>query len=64
MNDKEALGLPPGSVRAIVFISFCVTVCIMVIWRIKQIPPDMWDILHLIVGFYFGSKTIRKEEKQ
>lgn len=57
MNTKEPLGLPKGSVRALIalmlVITFCVTGAVT-----KIIPQELITLVGVIVGFYFGSKAV------
>lgn len=63
MDAKNALFLPPGSVRALGFLILIITACYLC-GRSMNIPSDLWDIIHLIVGFYFGTKAVQPKPKE
>lgn len=55
MNPNEALGLPKGSVRAIIAMMLIGTVCTLAI-RALPVPPELAGLASGAVGFYFGQK--------
>ena len=52
-NGKSALGLPPGSVRAIGFWAILGATIAMLTLKI-EIPGEWWAIVGSGVGLYFG----------
>ena len=59
MNQNEPLGLPKGSVRAILAIIMILTICILV--SLQLVVSDvMWGLAGTIIGFYFGQKIASK----
>lgn len=54
-NHDEALGLPKGSIRGIVFVIFAATASVLAIKQLP-IPSEVSNILSAISGFYFGQK--------
>jgi type IV secretory pathway VirB2 component (pilin) len=59
MKD-EPLGLPRGSVRALIALIFVITACACAILG-KETPEWIINALLLIVGFYFGTRRIGNE---
>ena len=65
MDMDKALGLPSGSVRAI--LAFGLTACLLYFIYLKYtIPEQLWTIVGMLIAFYFGtsagkSKTIESE---
>ena len=55
-SHDEALGLPKGTVRGIVFILMTATICVMAARQIA-IPAEFAAAWGGIVGLYFGQKT-------
>ena len=56
MFDKnQPLGLPEGSVRAIIAIGLTVTV-IVAIFVNRQVPDVVFGFMAAIIGFYFASR--------
>ncbi len=53
-NHGEALGLPPGSVRALLALTIVVAYVGLCIWHGDV--PQLKDIAIMAVSFYFGSK--------
>lgn len=60
MNPKEALGLPPGSVRAILAL---ILVLAIIAGAILRLPTEYFSALvnaaFMALGFYFGTKTTK-----
>ena len=62
----KSLGLPRGSVRAIIALTFLflITYCILTGTKLPEVVPDWFiGILGTIIGFYFGSALITPPEK-
>lgn len=55
-NNQNPLGLPKGSVRAILALGIIGTICI-VFAKTAQIPDQLLNMGLLILGFYFGQKV-------
>lgn len=53
----RSLGLPKGSVRAIIALSVIATACYLVLTGTTDIPDWLNTIISVIVGFYFGQKA-------
>lgn len=45
-----------GGISALLALIFSLTTCILVLMN-RQTDPKLWEILLLVVGFYFGAKT-------
>ena len=52
-NQNEPLGLPKGSVRAILAIEL-VTFCLAYFWRFNEFPTTVVTLLFMIVTCYFA----------
>ena len=64
---KRALGLPQGSVRALIafIILFLVVVSVIVGKNnFPELPQWLVGILGAVVGFYFGAATVGKSPEQ
>jgi len=62
MDEKDhwttrSLGLPKGSVRAIIALASMGTAVYLVIGGTTDIPDWLNTIISMIVGFYFGQKA-------
>lgn len=57
--NREPLALPPGSVRAIITIILVIVFSIYLL-RYQDMHDGLSNILSVIVGFYFGSRTQEK----
>ena len=63
---SRSLGLPRGSVRAIIALTFLfiITYCILTGTELPKVIPEWFiGILGMIVGFYFGAALITPPEK-
>ena len=60
--SEQALGLPTGSVRAIIALSFIVMIIFAAFNRIdlSDVPQWLLGIVGTIIGFYFGTKSAVK----
>ena len=58
--EDRALGLPTGSVRAIIALIATITMCYLALSE-KNIPDGLNTIMAVIIGFYFGQKVGGKE---
>lgn len=58
---NEPLGLPKGSVRAIIALLIAITFCIGSSMSIAM--PDLKIFLATIVGFYFGARTVENNTR-
>ena len=57
--SDRALGLPTGSVRAILALLFTFIVIYAAIGKAVSTPPEwLLGIIGAIVGFYFGTKSV------
>lgn len=56
---NQALGLPKGSVRAIIALVAIATACYLALMGMTDIPEWLNTILSVIVGFYFGQKVAK-----
>ena len=56
----RSLGLPKGSVRAIIALAVIATACYLVVTGTTEIPDWLNTIISVIVGFYFGQKAVAK----
>lgn len=63
---RNSLGLPQGSVRAIIAIAFISTlICSALMGKtIPKIPEWVIGLTGSIVGFYFGAATNRKDKEE
>ena len=52
-NQDEPLGLPKGSVRAILAIEL-VTFCLAYFWRFNEFPTTVVTLLFMVVTCYFA----------
>ncbi len=56
MNNKKPLGLPVGSVRAI--LAIVVVIGAIAYWIIyKDMPTEFLGIVGIVIGYYFGERT-------
>ena len=53
---NEPLGLPKGSVRAIIGLVFTLSV-VVAIFIGKPVPEEVFGFIGAIIGFYFGSRA-------
>jgi amino acid transporter len=60
--SEQALGLPTGSVRAIIALLFIVMIIFAALNGIglSDVPPWLLGIVGTIIGFYFGTKSAVK----
>lgn len=75
-NDNEALGCPPGSVRAILALSIIPltmagSITLMILMFVKEqysaalgILSGLTGIAGSVVGYYFGTKSAEKAGKE
>ena len=56
---NQPLGLPKGSVRAIIALVAIATACYLALTETADIPDWLNTILSVIVGFYFGQKVAK-----
>ena len=56
---NQPLGLPKGSVRAIIALVAIATACYLALMGMTDIPEWLNTILSVIVGFYFGQKVAK-----
>ena len=59
MNEDEPLGLPEGSVRALIALALVITMC-AIAGVTGEIPEEILGIVGIIIGFYFGTRTVTK----
>ena len=52
----EPLGLPQGSVRALVTLILCGTICFLMI-SAAPLPPTLELVLAIVMGYYFGHRS-------
>ena len=64
--SEQALGLPTGSVRAIIALLFIVMIIFAALNSIalKDVPPWLLGIVGTIIGFYFGTKSVVKSASE
>jgi len=56
-NNQDPLGLPPGTVRAVLAITVTVTLCY--VWITKgEAPAQLYQGGMIIWGFYFAQKAL------
>lgn len=55
-NNEHPLGLPKGSVRAIILLVSLLTVAIAV-HRPIEVPEELWALLIAAFAFYYGTKA-------
>ena len=60
MPDDKPLFLPAGSVRALLILILTTTTCYLALKQFP-IPEDMWDIIHIGIAFYFGTKVAKEK---
>ncbi len=56
----EPLGLPRGSIRALIALLLAATSWIL-IWRDRDLPLDLFTLILMVVGYYFGYRTKAKD---
>ena len=56
MNNSKPLGLPTGSIRAIIALMVTVSTLMMVGLGV-DIPDGLWAGFGAAIGFYFGQKV-------
>ena len=56
---NEPLGMPEGSVRAILALLLTLGILIFVL-AYNQFPSELISVLGVVVGFYFGSRLKEK----
>ncbi|HDJ37606.1 MAG TPA: hypothetical protein ENF24_00220 [Methanosarcinales archaeon] len=56
---NQPLGLPKGSVRAIIALVAITTACYLALTGATDIPDWLNTIVSVIVGFYFGQKVAK-----
>ena len=61
MNINEPLGMPKGSVRAIIGLAFT-TAAIVALFLGKVIPGEFFGFIGAIIGFYFGSRAYEQNQ--
>ena len=64
--SEQALGLPTGSVRAIIALLFIVIIIYAALIGIdlKDVPQWLLGIVGTIIGFYFGTKSVVKSASE
>jgi len=56
MNPNEPLGLPKGSVRAILALEI-VTYCLVYFWVFREFSVPIVSLLFTVTTFYFASRA-------
>ena len=56
---NQPLGLPKGSVRAIIALVVIATACYLTLTAAANIPDWLNTVVSAIVGFYFGQKVAK-----
>ena len=57
MDNKEPLGLPEGSVRAVVLLMLVGTVCYDALFGSHAVDvKDFQSLVTLVIGYYFGTR--------
>lgn len=56
LKNNEPLGLPHGSVRALMTVFLLLTVCILCIMK-QPIPDILQQTFLIIVGLYYGGRA-------
>ena len=56
---NQPLGLPKGSVRAIIALVVIATACYLTLTEMADIPDWLNTVVSAIVGFYFGQKVAK-----
>ena len=56
MDSKQALGLPAGSIRAILSLMLIGTVCALTFLGVLD-PTILGGLAGAAIGFYFGQKS-------
>ncbi len=61
---KRTLGIPRGSVRALIalIILFLILFPVVVNQKLPELPTWLVGILGTVIGFYFGASTAKKED--
>ena len=59
LNENQPLFLPSGSVRALIALALVITMCVIAGVR-SEIPNEILGIVGIIIGFYFGVRTVTK----
>jgi len=61
MDNKQPLGLPEGSVRAVVLLMFVSTICFDAMWGKHVVDvKDFMSLVTLAMGYYFGTRKAGK----
>jgi len=53
----RALGLPTGSVRAIIALAMISVAGYMIVFSVLVVPEWFQTVIAMIIGFYFGKKV-------
>ena len=59
MNEDEPLGLPQGSVRALIALALVITLCV-VAGVTGSTPKEILGMVGIVIGYYFGARTVTK----
>jgi len=54
--ENQPLGMPKGSVRALIALAVVSTVMYLVTFQVN-IPDQFWTIAIAVIAFYFGTRT-------
>ncbi|WP_152049252.1 hypothetical protein [Tautonia marina] len=62
-KKRNAFGLPPGSVRALLALAIAATVCgSLVLHPDREVPAYLRDLMFIILGHYFASRSRPRSE--
>jgi hypothetical protein len=56
MEPKPPLGLPEGSVRAVIALILVLTVCLMAVWG-RHIPETLGTAVGMAIAGYFSQRN-------
>jgi uncharacterized membrane protein len=59
MNEEEPLGLPKGSVRALIALALVITLCV-VAGVTGNIPKELLGMVGIVIGYYFTMRMVAK----
>ena len=58
MKQDTPLGLPKGSVRALLAIGIWVCIALLMFIN-REVPDNVWTIGGMIIAFYFGTRVTK-----
>lgn len=56
LNQNEPLGMPKGSVRALIALSI-VVFSMSFFWTYNKFPSELTSLIGVVIGYYFGARN-------